>query len=245
MNEFTLIEGAPSVLAVLTAESREVQKVIISKNLDRRKKLSLMPIIRRAQVRNIPIQELEREKIDEICAGKTHGGVAAYVGQRKYTSLQDALKVKDGFFVLLDGVEDPYNFGQALRAIYASGADGILLPERNWMSASSVVARSSAGASEYVSAISDDLEEAVKAFKEKGYRIVLCDNTSDSVPMQEAMLKKPLVLVIGGEMRGVCAKLKAYKDVEARIEYGREFNASLGAAEATTILAFEVLRQNP
>jgi 23S rRNA (guanosine2251-2'-O)-methyltransferase len=244
MSELTLIEGQTSVLAVLASKSRKVESILIAKETDRRKKLSLVPIIRRAENQGVPVKEIEREKIDELCLGKTHGGVAAYVGEREYFPLEKALETENGFFVLLDGVEDPYNFGQALRAVYAAGADGILLPERNWMSAAAVVARSSAGASEYINAISCDVNKALLAFKEKGYRIVVCDNTEKSVPMNEAELKKPLVLVVGGEKRGIHAELRALADVEARIEYGRDFKASLGAAPACSILAFEVLRQN-
>lgn len=244
MSEITLIEGQTAVLAVLSSKSRKVERVLISNDLDRRKKLSLTPIIRRAEVGGIPVCELLRDEIDSLCQGKTHGGVAAYVKEREYLPLNKALETENGFFVLLDGVEDPYNFGQALRAVYAAGADGILLPERNWMSAAAVVARSSAGASEYINAISCDCGKAVEEFKARGYRIVVCDNTKESVPMKDAVLKRPLVLVVGGEKRGICAKLRELKDVEARIEYGRDFNASLGAAEACAILAFEVLRQN-
>ncbi len=244
MSEFTLIEGQTAVLAVLCAKSRKVEKILLAKESDRRKRLALVPLIRRAEVGGIPIIETEREEIDALCIGKTHGGVAAYVGEREYFPLEKALSTENGFFVLLDGVEDPYNFGQALRAVYAAGADGILLPERNWMSAAAVVARASAGASEHINAISCDCAKALEAFKERGYRIVVCDNTEDSVSMDKAMLKRPLVLVVGGEKRGIHAKLRALKDVEARIEYGRDFGASLGAAAACSVLAFEVLRQN-
>ncbi len=244
MSEFTLIEGQTAVLAVLSSKSRKVEKILLSRESDRRKRLALMPIIRRAEVNSIPVLEVSRDEIDSLCTGKTHGGVAAYVGEREYFPLYKALSTENGFFVLLDGVEDPYNFGQALRAVYAAGADGILLPERNWFSAAPVVARASAGASEYINAISCDCYDALRAFKEKGYRIVVCDNTENSVPMQEAELKRPLVLIVGGEKRGIHAKLRALSDVEARIEYGRDFSASLGAAAACSVLAFEVLRQN-
>lgn len=244
MSEYTLIEGLTAVLAVLSSKSRRVEKILVSKETDRRRRLALVPLLRRAENGGIPVVEMQREEIDALCQGKTHGGVAAYVGEREYLPLDKALETENGFFVLLDGVEDPYNFGQALRALYAAGADGILLPERNWMSAAAVVARSSAGASEHISAISCDCAKALEALKKKGYRIVVCDNTEESVPMDKAELKRPLVLVVGGEKRGIHASLRALKDVEARIEYGRDFNASLGAAEAAAILAFEVLRQN-
>lgn len=51
---------------------------------------------------------------------------------------------------MLDGVEDPFNFGAAIRAVYAAGVDGLVVPPRNWPSAAGVVARSSSGTSELI-----------------------------------------------------------------------------------------------
>lgn len=243
--EYTLIEGATSVEAVLKAESRITEKILIDKDMSERKKFSLYPLLRRAERMCVNVEYVAREEIDSLSSGKTHGGVIAYVGERKYKDETELYEKKNGYFVMLDGVEDPFNFGQALRAIYASGADGIILPERNWMTASAVVARSSAGASEYIDAyICEDTEKTAEMLSEKGYRIVCTDHTDKAVSMTKANLKRPLLLIIGGEKRGISAKLKSLSDTMVKIDYGRDFNASLGAAEASAILAFEVLRQN-
>ena len=76
-----------------------------------------------------------------------------------------------------------------------------------------------------------------------GYRIV-CAGIPNSVSYEQSDLKKPLLLVIGGEKRGIGAGLLALADTVARIDYGRDFRGSLSTAAATAILAFEVLRQN-
>ena len=48
----------------------------------------------------------------------------ALAGERTYQALPDLLQDAgpDAFVVMLDGMEDPYNFGQAVRSLYACGA---------------------------------------------------------------------------------------------------------------------------
>ena len=144
---------------------------------------------------------------------------------------------------MLDGIEDPYNFGYALRSIYAAGADGVILPTRNWMDVAGIVAKSSAGASELIDMYVSDPSEAAAFFKEKGYRIV-CSGIRNSVSMYDANFKKPIFLIVGGEKRGVSSAIEQVADTIARIEYGRDFRGSLSAASAATVMMYEIYRQN-
>ena len=144
---------------------------------------------------------------------------------------------------MLDGIEDPYNFGYSLRSLYACGCDGIILPERNWMSAAGVVARSSAGASEMFPMYTAEAEIAAKIFHEHGYTIVCADEDTENV-LGECTLKTPLLLIVGGEKRGISKSLIELADIRVKIDYAREFRASLSAASATTMFAYEIMRQN-
>ena len=74
---------------------------------------------------------------------------------------------------MIEGIEDPYNFGYAVRSIYASGGDGIILTPRNWMGVAGVVARSSAGTSELMDMFVCDPLEAVIYLKSLGFQIVV------------------------------------------------------------------------
>lgn len=240
----TLLEGYNSISACLKSQSREIYKIIIDEKLSQKKPNALRPLKAKAQKLNIPIEFVESEKIDSLATGKTHGGVIALCGDRKFLPVSELIEnAQKGFIVYLDGIEDPFNFGQAIRAIYAAGADGILLPERNWMSAASTVARASAGASELISA-STVTHNDIAVLKAKGYKIICSDITENSVNYTEANLKFPLLLIIGGEKRGISASVSSLADKTVKINYGREFNMSLGASEAAGILAFEILRQN-
>ena len=111
------------------------------------------------------------------------------------------------------------------------------------MSAAGVVARASAGASESLPIFEAEGEDAVKLFRKAGYSI-LCAGIRDSVSIFEEEFPYPVLLVVGGEKRGISRALLDAADRIVRIDYGRDFNGSLSAASAATVMAFEIFRQN-
>ena len=185
---------------------------------------------------------VDKKEIDGLTLGNSHGGLAFVCTNKSYPVLDGSHVKDDGFYVMLDGIEDPYNFGYSLRSLYASGVTGIILPERNWLGAAGVVCRASAGASEQTDIYIAD-GNFIDIYKSKGYKIV-CSDLENSIPMYDADLKKPLLLIIGGEKRGISANILENADSIVRIEYGNVFPAALSAASASAILAFEVFRQN-
>ena len=144
---------------------------------------------------------------------------------------------------MIDGIEDPYNFGYALRTLYAAGADAVILTPRNWMSAAGVVCRASAGASELLPMFVSEPEDACRFFKSYGVRCVAA-GIRNSVSAFDADLSLPLFLIVGGEKRGISAKTLELADSIVRLDYGREFRASLSAASAASVIAYEIFRQN-
>ena len=192
---------------------------------------------------SLALRFTDATEIDAMTVGNTHGGIIAVCGARTLPSATPENLPQNGFLCLLEGIEDPYNFGYALRSLYAAGCDGILLSPRNWLSAAGVVARASAGASEALPIYSGDIRAAVLAAKAAGYRVAVA-GIRDSHSLFEADLKKPLLLVVGGEKRGVSGEIAALADLTVRIDYGRAFRGSLSAASAATVLGFEILRQN-
>ena len=193
------------------------------------------------------LEETNDAELEKIALGNSHGGIVAICKERTipYLSIEDfENKIsKNGFYAMIQGIEDPYNFGYALRSLYAVGCDGIILGERNWMSAAGVVCRSSAGASEMFSVYKCDEIEAAKLFKEHGYNVVCADERTDNI-LGQCALPCPILLVVGGEKRGISRGLLDLADTLVKIPYGREFKASLSAASATTMFAYEIMRQN-
>ena len=189
------------------------------------------------------IKGISPKDIESMSIGSSHGGIVFECTERKFPDITNIELKKDGFAIILDGIEDPYNFGFAIRALYAAGIDLLVIPKRNWMSASGVVCRSSAGASELLDVATFEGDAFAEHFHKNGYKIV-CAELENSVSCHNADLKRPLCLVIGGEKRGISAAVKKHCDQFVRIDYGRDFPAALSASGAATVLAFEVLRQN-
>jgi 23S rRNA (guanosine2251-2'-O)-methyltransferase len=240
-DERAFLEGAVSVEAALWARSRPVYAVYLRRD---RREANDARIEKLARQAGAPVERVDVGEIDERAQGKTHGGVLAEVGPRRFVGLEDLLTGPGAPFVaMLDGVEDPYNFGQAVRALYAAGASGLVLRPRNWMSAAGVVARASAGATERIpTAVVETAQDAADALRERGLTVAVTDWTR-AVTLYEADLTVPLFLLVGGEKRGVTRAFADAADVRLKIPYGRDFRLSLGTAEATAVLAFEVMRQ--
>ena len=190
------------------------------------------------------LKESCAEEIENYTVGTSHGGIIAICGERTIPCLSDEVSLpENGFFVMIQGIEDPYNFGYALRSLYACGCEGVILGERNWMSAAGVVCRSSAGASELFKIYRADEIDAAKIFKSKGYSIVCADERTDNV-LGKTEITLPVLLIVGGEKRGISRSLLDLCDTLVKIPYSRDFGASLSAASAATMFAYEIMRQN-
>ncbi len=191
------------------------------------------------------LTETTSAHIDSLAIGTSHGGIVAECTERTFPALSEHLReIKpNGFYVMIEGIEDPYNFGYALRSLYACGVDGIILDKRNWMSAAGVVARSSAGASELFPIYLASPAEACSLFHTLAYKIVCADIRTEHL-LEETDIRFPVFLIVGGERRGISRAVLDMADLKVRISYGREFRGSLSAASAATILGYEIFRQN-
>ena len=248
----TLFEGMTSIRAVLRAadegiSDRRIRKILYDKDLTKSHIKEINYLSKIAPARGFTLRRLPHDEIAAMAIGSSHGGILADCTERTLPELSDAMQrgeiLPSGFYAMLDGIEDPYNFGYVLRSIYAAGADGVILPRRNWLSAAGVVARASAGASELLRLYTADADEAAACFKAAGYKIV-CADKPNSTGLYETDLRKPVFLVVGGEKRGIRASVLKLADAIVRIDYGRDFPAALSAASAATIIAYEVFRQN-
>lgn len=244
----TIFEGMTSIRALIdnlkseNENARIINEIWFDKSKSKSKAKDIAYLEHMGEKFSFKVFPVSKESIEQHAIGASHGGIIAFCQEKSYSRLSEDKIVENGFYVMLDGIEDPYNFGYTLRSIYASGADGIILSERNWLSAAGVVCRSSAGASERLNVfISDD--SFVSMFKNKGYKVV-CADIKNSVSVYDADLKKPILLVVGGEKRGISSSILSKADQIVRIDYGRRFDAALSAASASTILAFEVFRNN-
>jgi 23S rRNA (guanosine2251-2'-O)-methyltransferase len=236
-----VVEGHVSVEAVLEGRARPVHRIWAARPGDRR----LGRLRALARERAVLIDRVEAATIEELATGRTHGGVLALVGPRRERSVAELIgEVGEGsMIVMLDGIEDPFNYGQAVRALYAAGIDGLVV-RRSWETAVGTVTRASAGASELMpGARSASAEEAAAACRRAGFRVACAVASDDATELSRANLHGPLFLLIGGERRGVTRSVVDLADLRVRIGYGREHAPELGAATSAAIIGFEALRQ--
>lgn len=245
----SIMEGMTSVRAVFAGEEfgvndRKIEKILFDKAKARAKFRELGFLRAKGEEKGFSVELASAGEIDALAIGQSHGGVLAYTSDRTIKNITECEIKEGGFYVFLQGIEDPYNFGYALRSLYAAGVDGIVLEKRNWMSAAGVVCRASAGASEMLPLCWGEPEEIAKAFKDKGYAIVAADKTEDAVSVYDTEISFPVLLVVGGEKRGISSAFREHCDKTVMLDYGREFRAALSAASASSIIAFEIFRKN-
>ncbi len=236
-----VIEGHVSVEAVLEAGIRHVHRVWATRPGDHR----LGRLRALARERGVLIDAVSPSHIEGLASGRTHGGVVALVGPRRDRGVGDLLaEVGEGsLVVMLDGIEDPFNFGQAARALYAAGIAGLVV-RRSWETAVATVTRASAGATELLpTATTGSAEEAAAICRRGGMRVACAVATADATELHASDLRGGLFLLIGGERRGVTRSFVEDADLRLRIGYGRDRAPDLGAATAAAVIAFEALRQ--
>lgn len=238
-----IIIGRNSVMEALKS-SRSINKVLLAKG---ERQGSIKEVIALAKENRIIIQEVEMKKLDELTKGLRHQGVLAYASPVEYVELEDILQKANDlgqppFIVLLDELEDPHNLGAILRSADAAGVHGVLIPKRRSCPLSATVAKTSAGAVEYVPvARIGNVAQTIKELKKMGMWVVGADMEGDK-NYYEADLTGALVLVIGGEGKGIGRLTKEQCDFLVQIPMCGKIN-SLNASVAGSILMFESLKQ--
>lgn len=234
------IIGRNPVLEALRS-GREMDKILVKKG---RFEGSIVPIIKKAKQQGIIIQEVERQKLDQLSEGENHQGIIAFVSAHEYVSVSDILERAQGtapFILLCDKITDPHNLGAILRTANAAGVHGVIIPKRNSVGLNSVVAKTSAGAIEYTPvARVTNLVQTMQQLKEAGLWIAGAD--MDGEPMQKANLTGPLGLVIGSEGEGISRLVKEHCDFLVQIPMLGEIS-SLNASVAASVLMYEAVRQ--
>lgn len=244
----SIFEGMTSISALIKAiegnkNDRRIIKILFDKDKLNSKRPEYGFLRAKLQSLGYELELCDAEKISEITIGNSHGGIVAICSEREIPHLASLNIKSDGIYYMLEGVEDPYNFGYAVRSLYAAGADGIIVGARNWMGAAGVVARSSAGASELIDMYSvSDCAEALDIFRERGYTVI-CAGIRDSSDLFDTDLKPPLFVIIGGEKRGISRAVLDKADAIVRIGYGNDFNGSLSTAATAAVFGFEISRK--
>lgn len=235
-----VIFGRNPVIEALKS-GREIEKVLISSAEG-----SAAKIVAMAKERKIPLIRTEKRTLDKMAAGAVHQGVAAYISAYAYKDVDDILKKasdagEEPFVVILDNIEDPHNLGAIMRTAECAGAHGIIIPKRNACGLTETVAKTSAGAIEYVPCVRvTNIVRTIEDLKDKGFWIAACDMGGREYYKTD--LRGKLAVVIGSEGSGISKLVKENCDFTVSIPMVGNIT-SLNASNAAAVLMYEVRRQ--
>jgi len=235
-----LVLGRRAVLEALRA-GRPVSRVLVSGEASRG---PLGAIVREARARHVPVDAVDRRRLDLLARDVRHQGVAAIAAERALASLDAILagireRGEPPFLIALDGVLDPQNLGAVIRTAEAAGAHAVIVPRRRAAGLGPAVVRASAGAAEHLPVCGvPNLVAALERLKREGVWVACADAGAPEL-YDTGSLVPPIVLVVGGEGRGLHRLVRERCDRVVRIPlWGRV--ESLNVSVAAALLLYEV-----
>ena len=228
--------GAHSVPAALARGPERVKRLFIA---GARRSRRVAEAARLAEAMGVPVEALDAKRLAKLAATAQHQNLVAEVHPTPLFSLEDLIDAQPPEsppILLLDGVQDPRNFGAILRSAAALRAGGVVWPKDNAVGLTPVVAKAAAGALEVVPlARVTNLARAVSSLKEAGYWVLAADAHGDKT-LGVDELPRPCCLVIGAEGRGVRPLVLKTCDARVRIPIEEGVVSSLNASVAAAIL---------
>lgn len=236
------IEGRNAVMEALRS-GRSVDKLYV---LDGCQDGPVRSIIRAARKGDTIINFVEKSRLDQLSETGHHQGVIAITASYEYSTVEAILenartKGEAPFVFLLDNIEDPHNLGAMIRTAHQAGAHGVIIPKNRAVGLTATVARTSAGALNYLPVAKvTNLAKTIEELKKEGLWFVCAD--MDGTVMYDLNLTGPIGLVIGSEGEGVGRLVKEKCDFVASIPMHGQID-SLNASVAAGVLGYEIVRQ--
>lgn len=238
-----LLEGRNAISEALKS-GRVIDKVFVAAGETDRSLAHLAALAKEAGAVVVPV---DRRKLDQMSLTHAHQGIIAQAAAHEYVSLDDILQEaadrgETPLIVICDELSDPHNLGAILRSAECAGAHGVVIPKRRSVGLTSVVAKASAGAVEYMKvARVANISNAIKELQEKGVW-VFGTAADGSQTLYQADLKGPTAIVIGNEGDGMSRLVRQTCDVLVRVPMKGSIS-SLNASATAAILLYEAVRQ--
>jgi 23S rRNA (guanosine2251-2'-O)-methyltransferase len=239
-----IIAGINPIREALRA-GRPIHRLLIAEQ--RKRDRDVVEIIRLARERGIEIRISSRDTLNREYQDSHHQGVIAVTAARTYAMLNDILLIpaqrsESALFLILDSVEDPRNLGAILRTADAAGVHGVIIPERRAAGLTEAVAKTAAGALEYVPVVKVvNIVNTIGELKKAGVWVTGAEAVSETV-YWDADFVRPTALVLGGEDKGVRRLVKEHCDYLVSLPLKGQIS-SLNVSVAAGALLYEVLRQ--
>jgi 23S rRNA (guanosine2251-2'-O)-methyltransferase len=240
--------GIAPVLSALKARAVAFEHIVIVENLQNHR---LRELLETARIAGVAVRRVPRPALDRLAGPQAnHQGVVAIIAAARYADPDDLVAdwvARIGtddppLGLVLDGVEDPHNLGALIRTVECAGGHGIIIPERRAVGLTETVAKSSAGAMEYVPvAKAVNLTRLLEELKQQNIWTV--GTAADAKTLYtEWDWRRPTAIVLGGEGAGLHRLVASTCDVLVKIPL-RGHTESLNVSVAGGILLYEALRQ--
>ncbi|WP_425378760.1 23S rRNA (guanosine(2251)-2'-O)-methyltransferase RlmB [Spiroplasma endosymbiont of Polydrusus pterygomalis] len=156
------------------------------------------------------------------------------------TLTKKALQSKHPFLLVLDQISDPHNFGAILRTCDLFNVDGVIILDKRQVDINATVAKTSAGAFNYVPVCRiNNLTNAIESLKKQGFWIYATSLTTKVQKIGELKYDTPVCLIVGNEGTGISSKLLKHSDFNIYIPTTGHLD-SLNVSVATAILIYQI-----
>lgn len=237
-----IIEGKNPVMEALRSDA-QIDTILISREAAQG---SMNKILELAKAKNILVKNVDKALLDRLSENKRHQGIIAEAMEYEYKEIDDILdfakqKGEKPFVIILDEITDVHNLGAIIRTAECLGAHGVIIPKRRAAQVNGVVAKSSAGAVEFLPvARVTNIVSAIEELQKKGLWIYGADMAGNNV--SDEKFDVPVGLVIGNEGTGIGRLVKEKCDTLVKIPMKGKIN-SLNASCAASIIIYEVMKQ--
>src|SRR5688572_15277713 len=226
------LEGRPSIEAALAAGRRRIEVILLKEGSHEEK---LGDLLAAAERRRVPVRRAGADELDKLAHGRSHGGVIAVCAPLPPVTEDALLSTLDGLksaplLLLIEGTEDDRNLGFTLRSAEALGATAVLLKKHVFDFDETEVSRTSSGAFERLPVVRIDREsELLRELARRGIELVGCVAGAKRT-IFDLDLRKPTLLAVGGEKRGLSGAVRERCSVFARIPMSGTGGAAGGAS---------------
>ena len=203
-------------------------------------------IIAIAKQKRIRIDFVKKEVLDKKSETKRHQGFICETTEYKYCEIDEILnyakeKGENPFIVVLDGLEDPHNFGAIIRTCECAGVHGIIIGEHRCVSVNETVLKTSTGAIMNMKiAKVTNINNAIEYLKQNDVWVFGLETGGQEI--YKTNLSGSIAIVVGSEGNGISRLTRQKCDEIISLPLKGKIN-SLNASVATGIAVYEALRQ--
>ena len=231
-----IIYGLNPVLEAIRSHPERIHYIAVV----RERSGKVQRVFEEAKRASVPVRVLPPDQIERLASGVVHNGVVADLSEASYADF-DAIVESAKFFMILDGITDPQNFGAILRVADGFGVDAVVIPQHESAGLTAAVVKASAGASQWVRVAQvTNLARTIEELKRREFWIYAAAEGGGAPDSLD--LRGKVALVLGSEGKGIRRNVREHCDAVVTIPMSGKVQ-SFNVATAAAVLCWEVRRQ--